>query len=190
MKENSIYHHTENQLLEELDVIKLAQKNPADFEPLYNKYFEQIYRYCYQRLDNEDVAKDITSSVFYKAITNLKKYKYKGVPFGSWLFRIAMSEVYQALKDKSNERTLNISTIDFKEILDQNGNNEALDEAEKLKLKRALKTLKKEEVELIQLRFFENRSFKEIAEILDLKENNAKVKAHRILGKLKKIYLR
>ncbi len=190
MKENSIYHHTENQLLEELEVIKLAQQNPTAFEPLYNKYFEQIYRYSYQRLDDEDVAKDITSSIFLKAITNIKKYKYKGVPFGSWLYRIAMSEVYQALKNKNNERVLNINSIDFKEVLDQNGSNEELDEEEKLKLKRALKTLKKEEIELIQLRFFENRSFKEIAEILDIKENNAKVKAHRILGKLKKTYLR
>ena len=190
LKEKSTYHHTEDQLQQELQVILLAQKNASAFEPLYNKYFEQIYRYCYQRLDDEAVAKDICSTVFLKAITNIKKYKYKGVPFGSWLYRIAMSEVYQALKDKNNERTLNIESIPFKELLDENTNDETFDEEEKTRLKKALKTLKKEEIELIQLRFFENRSFRDIADMLVITENNAKVKAHRILAKLKKTYLR
>lgn len=190
MKEKSIYHHNQNQLLEELELIKRAQQNAVYFEPLYNKYFEQIYRYCYQRIDDEDMVKDITSAVFVKAITNLKKYKFKGVPFGSWLYRIAMSEVYQALKNENNKRTVNINTIEFKELLDQNKQEDTFDEEEKARLKTAIKTLKKEEIELIQLRYFENRSFAEIAEILGIKENNAKVKSHRILAKLKKIYLR
>lgn len=185
MSTSSQYHHTEKQLVTELDMIKAAQKNTKYFEGLYNKYYEQIFRYCHQRLDSEDEAHDITSQVFLKALTNLGKYEYKGVPFGSWLYRIAMSVVYQSFKDKKAEKTVNIDSIVFKNALTDESKEEIFSSEEKLKLKLALKTLKKEELEIVELRYFENRSFKEIAEILDIKENNAKVKAHRVLGKLK-----
>jgi RNA polymerase sigma-70 factor (ECF subfamily) len=45
--------------------------------------------------------------------------------------------------------------------------------------------LKEDEVQMIELRFFEKRSFKEIGDILEITENNAKVKAHRVINKLK-----
>lgn len=185
MSTSSQYHHTEEQLVSELDMIKAAQKDTQYFESLYHKYYEQIFRYCYQRLDSEEEAHDITSQVFLKALTNLSKYKYKGVPFGSWLYRIAMSVVYQNFKDKKAEKTVNIDSISFKNILVDESSEDLFSNEDKHKLKLILKSLKKEEMEIVELRYFENRSFKEIAEILDIKENNAKVKAHRILGKLK-----
>lgn len=185
MSVSNKYHHTEQQLTSELDIIKAAQRNPKHFESLYNKYYEQIYRYCYQRVSKEELADDLTSQVFLKALTNLKKYEYKGVPFGSWLFRIAMSVVYQSFKDKKAEKTINIDSLTFKPFLMDESDDELFSEEEKSKLKKAILTLTKEEIYILELRYFENRSFKEIAEILDIKENNAKVKAHRILGKLK-----
>jgi RNA polymerase sigma-70 factor (ECF subfamily) len=179
------YHHTKQQLTTELAIIKAAQKNPKYFESLYHKYYEQIYRYCYQRVATEEIADDLTSQVFLKALTNIKKYEYKGVPFGSWLYRIAMSVVYQSFKDQKAEQTINIDSLAFKPFLIDEAHEEVFSEEEKTKLKKAILSLKKEEISIIELRYFENRSFKEIAEILNIKENNAKVKAHRILGKLK-----
>lgn len=179
------YHHTEQQLNSELDIIRAAQKDPKYFESLYNKYYEQIYRYCYQRVATEEIADDLTSQIFLKALTNIKKYEYKGVPFGSWLYRIAMSVVYQSFKDKKAEQTINIDSLAFKPLLTEETNEDSFSDEEKIKLKKAILSLKKEEISIIELRYFENRSFKEIAEILEIKENNAKVKAHRILGKLK-----
>ncbi len=185
MKISNKYHHTEQQLSSELDIIKAAQRNPKHFESLYHKYYESIFRYCYQRVDSDHMAHDLTSQVFLKALTNIKKYQYKGVPFGSWLFRIAMSVVYQSFKDKKAERTINIDSIAFRGLLAEEANDEHFTDHEKAKLKAAIHSLKKDEIAIIEMRYFENRSFREIAEILDIKENNAKVKAHRILGKLK-----
>jgi RNA polymerase sigma-70 factor, ECF subfamily len=50
----------------------------------------------------------------------------------------------------------------------------------------SLDTLKEDDLQLIELRFFEQRSFKEVAEIVGITENNAKVKVHRILERLKR----
>jgi RNA polymerase sigma-70 factor (ECF subfamily) len=54
------------------------------------------------------------------------------------------------------------------------------------KMLQSLDTLKEDDLQLIELRFFEQRSFKEVAEIVGITENNAKVKVHRILERLKR----
>ena len=79
----------------ERELINLAKKNSKYFEPIYKKYHEQIFRFVYQRLNNEDDAADITSQVFLKALLNLEKYEFRGFPFSSWLYRIALNEVNQ-----------------------------------------------------------------------------------------------
>ena len=119
MPTNPNYHHTEEKLLKELQWIKYAQENPRGFEPLYNKYYEQILRYIYQRIDDKEIAYDITSQVFLKALNNIHKYEYRGVPFASWLYRIAKSELYQSFRDKKAERTVNIDNVNLTHIIDE-----------------------------------------------------------------------
>ena len=90
---SSAYHKTRADILEEEQVIAAAKRDPKRFEPLYRSYYEPIFRFVYKRLDSMEQAQDVTSQVFLKALTNLKKYQSRGLPFGSWLYRIAVSEV-------------------------------------------------------------------------------------------------
>lgn len=185
MTVNPLYHQT-NQLMEdELNWIRLAQKDPESFGPLYKKYHEQIFRYIYQRMDDEELAFDITSQVFMKALNNLNKYEYRGVPFSSWLYRIAKSELYQSFRDRKAERTVNIDSYHLYEIIDEFEEDNS--EEKKKKLFDALSKMKEKDMQLIEMRYFEKRSFREIGEILEITENNAKVKAFRVLEKLKQI---
>ncbi len=186
MATNPIYHHTEDKLLKELKWIKYAQENPRGFEPLYNKYYEQILRYIYQRIDDKETAYDIASQVFLKALNNIHKYEYRGVPFASWLYRIAKSELYQSFRDKKARRTVNVDTIQLTEVIDEM-DEDTSSENRKVLLE-MIRGLREEEVQMIELRFFEKRSFKEIGEILDISENNAKVKSHRVIKKMKKLF--
>ncbi len=184
MQTQSRYHKTKDQLLEENSYVEASKKNPAKFEYLYNKYHEQIFRYVYQRMDDKNLAFDVTSQVFMKALTNIHKYEFRGVPFASWLYRIAKSEVYQSYKENKSKRTVNIETTHVHDIMDE------LDEEENETLKRKLITLigklPEKDLQLIEMRYFEKRSYKEIGEIMDMTENNAKVRAYRILRKLQK----
>lgn len=186
MPTNPIYHHTEDKLLLELKWIKYAQENPRGFEPLYNKYYEQILRYIYQRIDDKETAYDIASQVFLKALNNIHKYEYRGVPFASWLYRIAKSELYQSFRDKKARRTVNVDTSNLSEMIDVM-EEDTSDDTRKV-LIQLIKKLKEDEVQMVELRFFEKRSFKEIGEILDITENNAKVKSHRVINKMKKLF--
>lgn len=187
MRVNSNFHQTNQLLQDELDLIKKAQKNPEQFGPLYKKYHEQIFRYIYQRMDDVDLAHDITAQVFMKAILHISTYEYRGVPFSSWLYRIAKSELYQSFRDIKTERTVNIDTINVAVIIDEIESDET--EENKKHLLNTLSLLKEKDVQLIELRFFEKRSFKEMGEILELTENNAKVKTFRALEKLKTLFL-
>ncbi len=186
MPTNPIYHHTEDKLLKELKWIKYAQENPRGFEPLYNKYYEQILRYIYQRIDDKEIAYDIASQVFLKALNNINKYEYRGVPFASWLYRIAKSELYQSFRDKKARRTVNVDTATLSEVIDEM-EEDTSDDSRKVLID-MIKNLKEDEVQMVELRFFEKRSFREIGEILDITENNAKVKSHRVINKMKKLF--
>ncbi|MFN8231071.1 MAG: sigma-70 family RNA polymerase sigma factor [Bacteroidia bacterium] len=180
---NSHYHHTEVQLNDELVIIEAAKKNPAHFAPLYNKYYKQIFNYLYQRMDCKETAFDVTSQVFLKALSNLQNYQFKGVPFASWLYRIAYNEmmlVYRNLKDK---RAVNADIGDLKFICDET--NEPFFEEYIPIIKKLITELDEEDLMLVEMRFFEKRPFKEIAEILNTTEGNAKVKMFRVIEKLK-----
>jgi RNA polymerase sigma-70 factor (ECF subfamily) len=167
----------------ESETIKKAQSNPSDFEPLYNQYFERIFRFVYQRVETKDEASDITSQVFLKALTNINKFEYRKVPFSAWLYRIAVSEIGNFYSKSAKNRVVNVELENLGHLIDS-------DDAE-LKNERieailaTLKHLANDDLLIIEMRFFEGRSFKEIADILSITENNAKVKVYRVLDKMK-----
>ena len=183
---NPMYHHTNEKLRSELEWIQLAKRDPEKFAPLYEKYHEQIFRYIYQRMDDKELAFDVTSQVFLKAMNNLHKYEYRGVPFGSWLYRIAKSELYQAFRDRSSKRAINIETVHLATFMDVLEDEE--NEINKKRLLSSIAELKEADVHLIEMRFFEQRPYKEMGEILGITENNAKVKTFRALEKLKQLF--
>tara|TARA_R110000737_G_scaffold161270_1_gene189135 strand:- start:13959 stop:14375 length:417 start_codon:yes stop_codon:yes gene_type:complete len=138
-------------------------------------------------MDDQELAFDVTSQVFMKALKNIKKYEYRGVPLSSWLYRIAKSELYQAFRDRKATRTVNLDTIHLTDMVEEM--DEEQNELNRKKLFEVLKKLNENDLQLIEMRFFEKRSFREIGEILELTENNAKVKCFRALEKLKKFFI-
>jgi RNA polymerase sigma-70 factor (ECF subfamily) len=179
-------HHRNNEELQaELQQIKAAQSDPARFNVLYERYYKSIFVFIYRRCADEELSADICSHVFLKALMNIRKYEYKGVPFSAWLFRIALNEINMYFRKTNKTRVVS---------LDQgNLGNMAIEMVEednselRKKMIIELKTLPVDDIQLIELRFFEKRSFAEIGGIVGITENNAKVKVYRILDKLKKL---
>ncbi len=188
MAVNPVYHQSNEKLNQELEWITKAKKDPECFGPLYSKYHEQIFRYVYQRMDDEELAFDVTSQVFVKALNHLHKYEYRGVPFSSWLYRIAKSELYQAFRDRKARRTVNMSNMHLFEMIEEFEEDESSENRKRLL--QCLSTLRDSDLQLIELRYFEKRSYREIGEIVDVTENNAKVRTFRALERLKKQFLK
>lgn len=164
--------------------IQAAQRDIALFRPLYNRYYEAIFRFVFRRTTDEDLTADLCSQVFLKAMQRLDNYTFQGVPFSAWLYRIASNEVAQHFRANKKNRVVSIEDTGFLDIMEemQEEDHEAL----RRLLIDKLDELKETDLQLIELRFFEHRPFKEIAEILDMTESNAKVKTYRILERLKK----
>ena len=187
MIKTSTYHQTQKEIKAEQTVIEIAKKSPQHFEELYNKYHEQIFYFVFNRTNDEHVSHDITSQVFLSAMLNLYRYQFKGVPFSSWLYRIALNECNKYFNQNKSMRNTNVDTNDLKHLteeLEQKDNEENIQQ-----LLNALSKINEETLQIIELRYFEQLSFKEIGEILEITENNAKVRLYRALDKLKSIIL-
>lgn len=187
METVATYHQTNEQILVEQDLIRAAKGDSSKFGALYKKYYEQIFLFILKRVESEDTAADITSQVFLKALVNLSKYRDMGLPFSSWLFRIARNELYDLSSQNKIEMVVSIEHKGVAKIIREIGDEAKEDDS---KLYAALEELDNDEMELIELRYFDKYSFKEVGEILEITENNAKVRTYRVIDKLKKLFLK
>ncbi len=181
------YTMTQLELEEEWRLIQAAQANPQRFAVLYSKYYEPILRFIYQRCVDEDLSADLSAQTFVKAYQKINTYSYRGVPFSAWLYTIAMNEVNQHFRKANKNRVVALEDKFVDTIKYEFDNKEEL-EINIEKLSRVIQLLKADEITIIELRFFEERPFKEVADILGLTETNAKVKVYRIVQKMKELF--
>lgn len=170
------------------DLILQAKIDARAFRPLYEKYYKPIFLFVLHRTGNKDLSADLTSQVFLKAMVGLGKYAFRGLPFSSWLYRIAINECNSYFRKYKHARTVVLedhhADCVYEEMFGENA-------AEELKraLPLILQKLRPAELQLIELRFLEGRAFKEVGEILNISETHAKVKTYRILDKMKKLFV-
>src|SRR5437868_5026704 len=86
--------------LEEMQLVKKAQKDKESFATLYDTYYPKIFGYVFRRTTDFELSKDITSETFIKAFIHIRKFKWRNIPFSSWLFRIASNEMNMADRKK------------------------------------------------------------------------------------------
>lgn len=178
--------YTTEEIAAEYQLVQAAQENPRRFDALYRRHHAAIFLYIYKRIPDEDQVADLTSQVFLKAMLNLKQYRFKGLPFSAWLYRIAINEVNQFFRQHNRRRTISIESQQLSDMAEEIIEGQFSEQDVQL-LVNTLQQLSPEEVQLIELRYFERIPFKEIAEIYGITENNAKVRMHRLLGKVRKL---
>lgn len=178
-------HMTDQELAEEQRIVEQAKRDPQAFGKLYDAYFEDIFSFILRRTDDEALSADLSSQTFLKALQNLRKYENKGVPFSAWLYRIASNEVNKNFNKKKKKRLFSLEEERFLEIIDR-GNEQEFSEQQINLLTETLSELPTDAMEVLELRFFEERSFKEISFILNIGESGAKMRLYRAVEKLKK----
>ena len=91
---------------EERALIEAAQDDPSRFAELYELHFQRVYAYIYRRVRERSVAEELTSHVFHQALRNLGKFKWRGAPFASWLYRIAANSIIDRAQRLARESSL------------------------------------------------------------------------------------
>ena len=168
-------------------LIGQAQKDPRAFEGLYDKYYTAIFNFILRRVNDRQTTADITQQVFFNALTHLKSYKHRGFPYSAFLHRIAINECNQYFRDRKKLRFVPL-TGEYTSHLGQEFSWSDREDADLfVRLKKGLMELEHHQLLLLELRFFEKKAFSEIAFLLNITENLAKVKTYRVLDKLKSI---
>jgi RNA polymerase sigma-70 factor (ECF subfamily) len=169
-------------------LIEQAKKDISRFTPLYEKYVDTIYRYCYNRVNrNKDLAEDLTSEVFVKALDNFDSFTYEGKPFVTWLYRISHNLIVDYFKAKKNQNvsfdSLLVNPPDETEgVLDNLSKEEYISEIQK-----SLTELPPKANEVIALKHIEEYTFKQIGDILGKSESAVKMQYYRALEMVKHI---
>jgi len=175
---------SESEILHEYEILKKSKRDPKAFGELYEKYFDRIFHYVYRQTDDEDLTADLCSQTFLIALKNLDRYEFRGVPFSAWLYKIASNEVNKHYRKQKKNKVFSIEELRVRELIQQSDTD--YDEEIIQRLMNYLKELPTDMLEVLELRFFEDKDFKEIAFILDITESGAKMRTYRALDKLRK----
>lgn len=87
-------------------LVVAAKADIRAFAPLYSRYFDPIYRYCFRRLGHPEAAEDAAAQVFAKALAGLPGYRTNETSFRSWLFAIAHNVLIDETRRQRPSTTL------------------------------------------------------------------------------------
>jgi len=174
----------------EEELVKRAQHNRETFGELYELYYTRIFNFSLRRTANVQLAMDITSATFLKALREIKKFRWRDVPFSAWLYRVAGNEIndYYRRQGRREERL-----EDAAQLVDATQFSDEIAEAEEelgrheeyLLLHEKVAELPQIYQEVIALKFFERKKIREMVGILGKKEGTIKSLLHRGLEKLR-----
>jgi len=169
----------------EESLIRRAQQHDQDaFAQLYEEYFDKIYRYIAFKIGNKTEAEDMTQQVFLNAIKSISSFRWRGIPFSAWLFRIAHNQVVDYLRKKAKHATTSLD-----EVLVSNGNNPQLVAEQNLDIERLLlatKQLTQAQREVISLRFASELSIAQVAKVMGKSQGAIKALQHSAIVALRK----
>jgi RNA polymerase sigma-70 factor (ECF subfamily) len=175
-----------NQNLTEAELIQSAKSDASYFEILYEENFEKVYRFVFKRLSgNEELSGELTQITFIKAMHAITKYEDRGYAFSSWLIRIAQNEINMYFRKLKKNYHVDVHENQLNQLSTELNAEDDFTIEQQEKLIFLLNNLPEDKLDLIELRFFNGLSFKEIAAIYNITEANAKMKIYRIIEKLK-----
>ncbi|MCK4263065.1 MAG: sigma-70 family RNA polymerase sigma factor [Dehalococcoidia bacterium] len=173
----------------EKDVVSRAIKGDGEaFAQLYRDYFDKIYRYVYLRCGNRAEAEDLTQEVFVKALEAIGSYRWRNLPFASWLFRIAHNHVIDQLRKQGKVERVELED----NIVVADEPNPALVAEERFEveeLRDKIKKLSPAQREVISLRFGAGFSTAEVSEALGKNTGTVKALQYNGIVALRKLML-
>jgi RNA polymerase sigma-70 factor (ECF subfamily) len=171
----------------EEDLIDAARSDADAFGILYERYVDRIYNYVYFRVGNVQDAEDITAKVFFKALNAISSYRHMGLPFSSWLYRIAHNQVANFHRDRSRSSEIALDSMLIPPATPRELAPEAaLDNQEEFnQLMRIVNDLSEQKRELVMLKFVQKLSNEEIGRIFNKSEGAIKSLYHRTLLELR-----
>lgn len=167
---------------DDASIILRAKTDPRAFAPLYSRYFDAVYRYCYRRLGNPDAAADATAVVFARALAALPRYRDDAPSFRSWLFAIAHNAIADDLRARRPVASLEVAAE--MPALAPSPEDEALKNETNVRVRTLLAELPPEQRHVLELRLA-GLTGPEIAATLNRSLGSVKIMQVRAFARLR-----
>ena len=158
-------------------LIEAAQADAGRFAELYELNFDRVYTYIVRRVRDRSEAQDLTSEVFHHALANIRNFEWRGVPFAAWLYRIAANAIADRSRRLEKERGIAPAT------------EPAAEDPEEVeyraRLFRLVRDLPAVQRDVVEMRFAQQKSIREIARELGRSEGAVKQLQFRALESLR-----
>ncbi len=162
-------------------LVERAKTDPDAFGELYDRYVDDVYRFVLARLHNAAAAEDVTAEVFISALRAMPRYRDEGRPFSCWLLRIASNGVASYFRRTHQADDVSENIADRGALVD----DIVIRRIEMQAVWQLVTTLPRAQQEAMRLRFQEDRSARETAQIMRKSEAAVKLLIYRAVGRLR-----
>lgn len=166
-------------LTDEALVASYAEGSNEAFDVLLNRYRGKVFSYIFHIVKNQDVADDIFQETFVKIIMTIKQGRYVETgKFSAWVTRIARNLVIDYFRQEKSENLVSIDNDDI-DILNRRDLSDSTIEDNMVQtqicndIRRLIHSLPDSQRNVIEMRFYQNMSFKEIADATNVSINTA-----------------
>lgn len=163
---------------DELITLYTEGRNEA-FDELLNRYKDKLYSYIYMLVQNRDLAEDLFQDTFTKVIVTLKSNRYnKKDRFLGFLFRVAHNLMIDVFRQEQNAQFISPTEAGYdlfnnNDLADPSHEEEISNNQILSDIRRLVTYLPDNQQEIIQMRYYKNMSFKEIADLQHISINTA-----------------
>ena len=161
----------------ERSLIEAAQRDPRRFADLYEANFDRVYAFVVSRVFDRAEAEDVTAEVFHQALANIGQFEWRGAPFIAWLLRIASNAIADRWQRLSRHR----------EVPDDDVNEAGAEDGteRRVMLAQLMEDLPPDQKLVVERRFLDQRSIRDIAAELGRTEGAVKQLQFRALQALR-----
>jgi RNA polymerase sigma-70 factor (ECF subfamily) len=168
-------------------LVARAKGDGEAFGGLYDRYVDEVYRFTYRQVKNHALAEEITAHVFQRALEQMPRFEWRGIPFGAWLVRIAVNLIRDQRNRAQRQVPLHQWTEDGVEMA---GSEPPIDEQYAARqaadaLSQAVSTLPVLQQQIVVYRFVRDMSVRDIAGAIGRTEGAVKQLLFRAMKRLR-----
>ena len=170
-----------------------SKGNDKAFDVLLSRYQGKIFNYILFIVRNQELAEDIFQETFVKAIVTMQQGRYNADgKFGAWITRIAHNLVIDSFRQERNENTISndeteVDLLNDVDLCDDNIEVQMVNDQTLTDVRRLVDALPDSQREVVYMRYYQDLSFKEIAEIVGVSINTALGRMRYALLNMRKI---
>lgn len=162
---------------DERALVAAAQRDPSRFAEIYEAQFDRVYAYVARRVPSREEAEDVTSEVFHQALAGLASFEWRDTPFVGWLLGIASNLIARRWQRGTGRAEVLVDEVEL-------GSTDGHAERQAL-FADLLSRLPEDQRRVLEGRFYEQRSIREIAQEFGRSEGAIKQLQFRALETLR-----